>query len=173
MPDSYTAALGASRMLLRILRMLNVGAGALLIGCFLVSFAFEPAVREFFTKQPPRTDPALLMPILRVWMLLAVPAIAAVHVLLSRLLDMVETVRAADPFVPENGVRMHTIAWCMLAVQLFDLACGALAAAMNAAGSNIHWSFSVTGWLAVALLFVLARVFDEGARIRADLEVMI
>ena len=30
-----------------------------------------------------------------------------------------------------------------------------------------------TGWLAVALLFVLAQVFEEGTRIRTELEAMI
>jgi hypothetical protein len=31
----------------------------------------------------------------------------------------------------------------------------------------------VTGWVAVVLLFVLARVFEEGALMREDLETMI
>jgi hypothetical protein len=31
------------------------------------------------------------------------------------------------------------------------------------------WSFSVTPWLAVLLLFVLAQVFGDGARMRDDL----
>ena len=35
---------------------------------------------------------------------------------------------------------------------------------------DLDWSFSVTGWLAVLLLFVLARVFDHGTRMRDDLE---
>jgi hypothetical protein len=173
LPNSYATALGASRMLLRIARVLNLLTGALLVGAFLASFLFEPLFREFFSKQPPRIDPGLLIPALRVWMLLAVPMIGAVHVLLSRLLEMVETVRAGDPFVPENAVRMKTIAWCLLGLQLFHLAFGAMAATMNAAGSRIDWSFSWTGWIAVALLFVLAGVFEQGTRIRADLEAMI
>ena len=160
-------------MLLLILRVLNLLTGIALVAALVASFLFEPAFREFFSKQPPRIDPGLLMPVLRIWMVLAVPAIAAVHVSLTRLLEMVGTVRAGDPFVPENAVRMKTIAWCMLGLQLFDLACGAMAAAMNAAGSNIDWSFSPTGWVGVVLLFVLARVFEEGTRIRADLEAMI
>lgn len=172
MPHSYATALGASRILLRILRVLNLLTGAVLIAMFLASFFFEPEFRAFFSKQP-RADAGLLLPILRFWMLLALPAIAAVHVSLSRLLEMVETVRAGDPFVPENAVRMKTIAWCTLGLQLFDLLCGAMVAAVNAAGSNMDWSFSATGWLAVVLLFVLARVFEEGARIRADLEAMV
>jgi hypothetical protein len=35
---------------------------------------------------------------------------------------------------------------------------------------DINWSFSITPWLAVLLLFVLARVFEHGARMRAELE---
>jgi hypothetical protein len=173
LPQNYATVLGVSRLLLRIGRVLNLLTGALLIACFLASFFYEPMFREFFLKQPARVDGGMLVPLLRLWVLLALPAIAAVHVSLSRLLAMVDTVRAGDPFVPENGARMKTIAWCTLALQLFDLACGVMAAAMNAAGSNIDWSFSATGWVAVLLLFVLARVFEEGTRIRADLEAMI
>ena len=91
----------------------------------------------------------------------------------TNLMAVVETVRSGDPFVPENAVRLKTIAWCVLATQLLNLAYGMLAAAMNAAGSNIEWKFSLTGWLAVVLLFVLARVFEEGTQMRDDLEKMI
>ena len=40
----------------------------------------------------------------------------------------------------------------------------------EALGIHIDWSFSFTPWVAVLLLFVLARVFEHGARMRADLE---
>jgi hypothetical protein len=171
--DRYAALLGLSRLLVALLRILNLVLGALLIAAFVASFVFEPVFREFFSKRPPTIDPGLLMPTLRVWMVLGMPLIAAAHILYSRLLAMIETVRAGDPFVPENAVRLKTIAWCLLAGQLFDLACGVMAAIMNAAGSNIEWSFSATGWVAVVLVFVLARVFEEGARIRGELGTMI
>jgi hypothetical protein len=61
----------------------------------------------------------------------------------------------------------------VLVTQLLELAFGVLAATMNAAGSSIDWKFSLTGWLAVVLLFVLARVFEEGTQMREDLEKMI
>jgi hypothetical protein len=35
---------------------------------------------------------------------------------------------------------------------------------------ELDWSFSLAPWLAVLLLFVLAQVFDHGARMRDDLE---
>jgi hypothetical protein len=35
---------------------------------------------------------------------------------------------------------------------------------------ELDWSFSFAPWLAVLLLFVLARVFEHGAWMRAELE---
>jgi len=170
---AHVPALGLSRVLLRLLRILNLVGGAALVVAFILSFPLEPSFREFFSKQPPRIDPWLLIPTLRLWMLLAMPAIAAVHIQLTRLLEMVETVRAGDPFVPLNAVRMKTIARCMLAIQLLDLVYGIMAKTMTAAGSRIDWSFSANGWLAVVLLYVLASVFEHGARLRSDLEAMV
>jgi hypothetical protein len=169
----HSTALSASRTLLGILRVLNLAMGACLVVAIPVSFFLEPQVLAFFSNRPPRIDPTWLVPVLRLWIVLALPMVAAVHVLLSRLLDVVETVRSGDPFVPENAVRLKTIAWCVLFNQLLELTFGMLAATMNAAGSHIDWHFSVTGWVAVVLLFVLARVFEEGTHMREDLEAMI
>jgi hypothetical protein len=35
---------------------------------------------------------------------------------------------------------------------------------------HFKYDFSLTPWLAVLLLFVLARVFEQGAHMREDLE---
>jgi len=169
----YSPALGFSQVLLKIVRVLNLLMGAGLVLALPASYVFEPTFFEFFSKRPPRIDPGWLLPVLRLWLVLALPMIGAVHVLLSRLLAVVGTVRSGDPFVPENAVRLKTIAWCVLATQLFELTFGILAAAMNAAGSHIEWKFSLTGWVAVVLLFVLARVFEEGTQMREDLGTMI
>lgn len=168
-----TAALGASRFLLKLLRVLNLATGVGLILAVPASFLFESQFFAFFSKRPPSIDPSWLMPILRTWLVLALPMIAAVHVLLSRLLEVVETVGSGDPFVPQNAVRLKTIAWCALFTQVLELVFGMMAAAINAAGSNVEWKFSLTGWLAVVLLFVLARVFEEGTHLRDDLEAMV
>lgn len=169
----HSTALSASRILLKILRVFNLIMGVMLVVAVPASFLYEPLFFEFFTKRPPRIDPTWLIPVLRIWIVLALLLVAAVHVSLSRLLAVVETVRAGDPFVPENAARLKTIAWCVLATQLLHLTFGMMAATMNAAGSNIEWKLSLTGWLAVVLLFVLARVFEEGTRMREDLGTMI
>jgi len=170
--DSYANVLGVSRILLTIARLLNFAVGAAFLAMLAASFLFEPSFREYFGRES--LDPDVILPVMRVWVLAGLPMFAAVHVMLSRLLAMVETVRAGDPFVPENAVRMRTIAWCLLVVQLFELACGIFIAILSRAGADIgDWDPSLSGWVAVLLLFVLARVFEEGARIRADLEAMV
>lgn len=89
------------------------------------------------------------------------------HVALTRLRAIVASVRAGDPFVADNARRLTAIAWSLLGIMICDLAFGILAMRHDA---QIGWSFSLTGWLAVLLLFVLARVFDHGTRLRDDVE---
>jgi hypothetical protein len=173
MVQPYSGALSISRILLWVLRVFNLFMGVCLVVAFVASFPFDTQFFEFFSKRPPRIDPSWLVPALRIWMVLALPMVAAVHILLSRLLEMIETVRTGDPFVPENATRLKTIAWCALVNELLRLAYGVMAATLNAAGSNIDWKFSANGWLGVVLVFVLARVFEEGTRMRQDLESMI
>jgi hypothetical protein len=170
-PDS--GALRVSRLLLHLFRALNFGVGILLLLAIPATFLFEATVVDFFSKRPPTIDPGWLLPLLRIWVLLALPFAVGMHILFTRLLEMIATVRAGDPFVPENARRLQTIAWWLLGFELLRLLYGAMAAGMNAAGSNIDWDFSIDGWLGVFLVFVLARVFEHGTRMRDDLGKMI
>ena len=165
--------LGVSRILLSLGRVLNLAVAAGFVAMLLASFIFEPVVRDYFNRRP-QLDPDVVLPIMRLWVATGLPMFAAVHVMLSKLLAMVGTVRAGDPFVPENAARMRVIAWCLLVVQLFELACGIFIGVLTRASADLgDWDPSLSGWVAVLLLFVLARVFEEGARIRADLEGMV
>jgi hypothetical protein len=85
---------------------------------------------------------------------------------------MVETVRAGDPFVAANAYRLRTIAWALLTLQLLGLIIAAIAKAVSTAAHpvDLDAGFSINGWLAVILTFVLARVFAEGTLMREDLE---
>ena len=91
---------------------------------------------------------------------------------LKRLLAIVETVRAGDPFVAANALRLQAIAWALLTLQLLSLVVAAIARAVSTPAHpvNLDAGFSVNGWLAVLLTFLLARVFAEGTRMREDLE---
>jgi hypothetical protein len=94
------------------------------------------------------------------------------HVVLGRLIAIVETVRAGDPFVAANAHRLRAIAWVLLSLQLLALVVGAIARAVSTPAHplDIDAGFSINGWLAVLLTFLLARVFAEGTDLRDDLE---
>lgn len=168
---SQTSDTALGRALLGTLIVLNLGLGVFLVLAFVASFVFENALEAYYRTRG--MDAGTLIPALRVMIALGAPYVATLHRLLSRLREIVETVRVGAPFVPENAVRLKTIAWCLLILQLLHLAFGAMTAVAVAAKADMDWSFSITGWVAVVLLFVLARVFEEGTRMRDDLEAMI
>ena len=99
-------------------------------------------------------------------------AIPLHYVVLKRLLAIVETVRAGDPFVAANAYRLQVIAWVLLALNLLSIVIGAIALSVSTPAHPLHMNagFSISGWLAVLLTFLLARVFAEGALMREDLE---
>jgi hypothetical protein len=105
--------------------------------------------QEHQYREQPRVEPALKRTVtIRV---LTINTIT--HIVLTRLLAIVETVRLGDPFVAENAGRLQTIGVSTMAHPL-----------------DIDWNFSLTRWLAVLLVFVLARVFEHGTRMRDELE---
>jgi len=165
--------MGLSRFLLWVLIVLNLATGVLLTIGFIATFVFEDGFSRLLRAWLHGVNLTLLLPTLRIWLVLALPAIAAVHLLFLRTLDILQTVRLGHPFAAENAVRLRTMAWCLLVVQLAHLVFGVMARIATIAHARIDWNFSVVGWLAVFLLFVLSRVFEEGARIRSDLEAMI
>jgi hypothetical protein len=103
---------------------------------------------------------------------LGLVVVALNYVVLTRLLAMVETVRAGDPFVAANATRLQAIAWAMFSLQVLSLVVGAIGKSLSTPGHpvDLDAGFSVDGWLAVLFAFVLARVFSEGAHMRDELE---
>ena len=171
MPSPYPAALALSRSVLRVLIVLNLLC-VLVIGLMLIgSFAFQARLAAHFGSVPGGVAPMVMINGLRLLMMLGLAMIPPTHIVLGRLLAIVETVRGGDPFVADNAQRLSAIAWALLGLQLLDLAFGAIALGISSDNENIGWSFSIVGWVGVLLLmFVLARVFDQGARMREELE---
>ena len=103
---------------------------------------------------------------------LGIVAIALNHVVLTRLLAIVGTVRDRDPFVAANAARLQLIAWTLLALQVIGMIIEAVARSISTPTHpvNLETGFSLNGWLAVLLTFLLARVFTAGAAMRSDLE---
>ena len=97
---------------------------------------------------------------------------AAFHyIVLTRLLRIVESVGVGEAFTTGNADRLRAIAYGLLGSELLHLGVVAIASAVSKqVPLRLTGSFAVSGWLAVLLLFVLAQVFREGARMREDLE---
>jgi hypothetical protein len=165
-----SAALPIAHVVLRILIVANWLSGAA-IAALLVVMPNRQWIMSAF-KLSPSPDSDQLIMAMRAIAALGLVAIPLNYVVLKRLLAIVETVRAGDPFVAANAVRLQAIAWTLLALQLLSLVIGAIAKAVSTPAHPLHLDagFSISGWLAVLLTFLLARVFAEGTLMREDLE---
>jgi hypothetical protein len=170
MSRSYSAALPIAFVVLRILVVLNWLFGAAILTLLLVSPNERWIMSAFDLVPSPDTDRLIMA--LRAVAMLGLVTIPINHVVLTRLLAMIGTVRSGDAFVAANAQRLQTIAWSLLAVQLLSMVIGAIGKAVSTPAHPVHLDagFSINGWLAVILTFVLARVFAEGAAMRDDLE---
>jgi hypothetical protein len=164
-----SAALPIAYAVLRILIVLNWLYGVA-IAALLVMPTRQWIMRAFHLSPSPESDRLILG--LHAIALLGLVAVPLNYVVLKRLLAIVETVRAGDPFVAANASRLRAIAMALLALQLLSLVIGAIAKAVSTPAHPLHLraGFSINGWLAVLLTFLLARVFAEGTLMREDLE---
>jgi len=165
-----SAALPIARIVLRSLIVLNWISGVAILALLIATPNQQWIMAAF--KLSPSPDADRLITGLRMIAVLGLVAIPLNHVLLTRLLAIVETVREGDPFIVANAARLQTIAWVLLVLQLMSIAIGTIAKSVSSPAHPLHLDagFSITGWLAVLLTFLLARVFAEGALMRADLE---
>jgi hypothetical protein len=145
-----------------------VGAAILVL---LVVMPNEQWIMSAFDLTPSPETERLVMG-MRAIAVLGLAVVPLSYVVLKRLLAMVDSVRAGDPFVATNASRLRAIAWALLALQLLSIVIGTIAKALSTPAHplNLDAGFSINGWLAVLLTFVLARVFAEGALMREDLE---
>jgi hypothetical protein len=168
---SRSATLPIAWITLRILIILNWIYGACVLAILTYSFIDEPFLLRALKLGSPSENPALVIGIRAIAALglLAVPLNLAV---LKRLMAMVRTVRAGDPFVASNACRLQAIAWFLLGQQLLSVLIGIIGKSISTPAHPLHLDagFSPGGWLAVILTFVLARVFAEGTLMREDLE---
>src|SRR5215813_8306073 len=163
-------ALPIAYVALRILVVMNWLMGAAILA-LLVVMPNEQWIMSAL-KLAPSADADRVVMGLRAVAVLGLVTIPLNYAVLKRLLAIVGTVRAGNPFVATNAHRLRAIAWTLLALQLLSLVIGAIGKAISTPAHpvNLNAGFSINGWLAVLLTFLLARVFAEGAHMREDLE---
>ena len=164
-------ALPIARAVLRTLIVLNWIYGAIVLVILIWMFVAAPATLTALGF-PPSAQSGLSLMGLRAIAALGLVAVPLNLAVLKRLVAMVQTVRTGDPFVAANATRLQAIAWFLLGQQVLSLIIGLIGKSISMAGQPLHLNagFSPSGWLAVILTFVLARVFLEGTQMREDLE---
>ena len=169
-PTSSSPALPIAYLVLRVLIVVNWLMGVAILALLVVMPNKQWIMAAF--KLSPSPDAERLILGLRAVAVLGLVGIPLNHAVLKRLLAIVLAVRAGDAFVAANAYRLQAIAWTLLALQLLSLVIGVIAKVVSSPAHPVHLDagFSISGWLAVTLTFVLARVFAEGTLMREDLE---
>ncbi len=160
-------ALSVARPVIQALTVLNLLYAAGVTGLLVTSFVMDgwpqrPLGIELVSHYPWAPTG------LRAIVVIGIVGAVIVHIILRRLLAIVDTVRAGDPFITANAQRLNAIAWSVLGLEVLRMIVSAIASAVWEPGRIDGFSFAP--WLAVLLLFVLSGVFAHGARMRADLE---
>jgi hypothetical protein len=167
--------LTVSHVLLLVLVPLNLLAGVVLVGFLGLTFLAPGWVMEAIGLAG--ADPAVLLQGMRIVLALFIASIGLTHVLLWQLKSIVASVKVGEAFSVGNAGRMRNMAWALVGLEILKvalvLAVAAtlrLAQANVGAGPDLGSAFSFSPLLAILLLFVLAQVFEDGARMRTDLE---
>lgn len=158
-----------TRVVLIWLNRLNwLGAALALAGVLLLLIPPTAVETQLANRFPdPATGRLAIAAVFGIVVLVA----PCVHAIFTRLTALIGTAINGRPFVPENVGHLRTIGWALLAIQLLDLALGGVAGFVDrTTGIAFGWSPSLTGWLAVLLVFVLARVFATGAEMQDEVE---
>lgn len=103
--------------------------------------------------------------------------VSQVFVFFGKLRGIIDTVADGDPFVPENADRLNAMAWLQIGIYLAGLVAASVAVlvivwAEQFTEIEIDGSLEVDipSVMLIVTLFILARVFRQGAAMRADLE---
>jgi hypothetical protein len=170
MTRSYSAALPIAHVVLRVLIVLNWVVFALTVLLLVAMPTRQWIIASLNLSPSPEAERVIFG--LRAIAVIGLFIVPLYHFILTRLLAIIGTVRAGDPFVAANAFRLQRIAWALIGLQICGLVISMIVRAISTPAHRIDIGagMSIAGWLAVLLTFVLARVFAEGARMRDDLE---
>ena len=153
-----------------------IAAASALLAAGLASLVLQP-----FTSTLPRVDLDALRSAglepqrpLALALLALAAYVAGLVVVFNRLRRVFGTLTLGDPFHPDNVARLRVIGLALIGLELTgDLLRMILAFVFPARVNGGGLSLNLTAWFAILVVFVLAEVFREGARLRRDAELTI
>jgi hypothetical protein len=99
-------------------------------------------------------------------------SIGGVLVIVHSLRQIFVTLTAGDPFHPTNVRRLRLIGLMLAALEVGRYCVWALSSYLPWV-KDVKPNFNLTAWFSVLVVFVLAEVFREGARLRREAELTI
>jgi len=99
--------------------------------------------------------------------------ITGVLVILNRLRKVFVTLTAGDPFHPDNVARLRLVGALLAGLEIMRYLVWAGSLALVPGIDRTGPSISLSGWFSILVVFVLAEVFREGARLRREAELTI
>ena len=111
-------------------------------------------------------------PVLTAGLAAAALYLAGILVIVGSLRRIFMTLTAGDPFHPDNVARLRLIGLILAGLELGRYAFWAIGAVLPGVQRN-EPSIGLTAWFSVLVIFVLAEVFREGARLRREAELTI
>ena len=171
MPTSKDRLINTSRLVVRIATFTNrLFLAAVILG-LLLSWIFPAFFVAALIHPVPGTDIHSILTGMRWMLLLGIAMAVATDRLLAALAQIVATAGAGDPFVSANALRLQTIGWALLVLQLLEIPGAIIGRSFPILSSGTPTvPFSPGGWIAVLMVFVLSRVFAAGSAMRDDLE---
>lgn len=164
--------LRVTRLLVYLIMGLVAMAGAVIAAVSVIlPFFWTDAVAEL-GKTNPGLDPAALLPNMLSVFALGILVLGLIWTIMRKLLAVIASVEDGNPFIRANALRLKTIGWLMVGLQIVGvpLAIAAVKAADMFGESDTGLDISLNGILAILLVFILAGIFERGAEMREELE---
>lgn len=111
-------------------------------------------------------------PVLTAGLAAAALYLAGILMIVGSLRQIFMTLTAGDPFHPDNVSRLRLIGLILAGLELGRYVFWAVGAFLPGVERN-QPSLGLTAWFSVLVVFVLAEVFREGARLRREAELTI
>lgn len=161
--------LAAARVVLVVaMAAMAVACLATLVAAPAIVFFRSSVLAELASHAAP--DEALWALVL---ILLLVAFVTALGFLFFRhMYRIVGTVGDGDPFIPANASRLSAMGWIVVAVNIAFIPMVSILRWLESVTEHMHTeaSHDIDGLLLALVLFILARVFREGTRLRDEVE---
>lgn len=146
-------------------------AGAVILGVGVVLVAHDQVLAKLAEHTTGASGWEVLAAISLIMALVAGMA-AMAFLWLREMRRIIDSVAGGDPFVPENADRLQKMGWLTVAIELTSIPVGGIGAWITSVVKDATSDFGISlgGVLLAVVLFILARVFREGARLRGELE---